>query len=392
MKFKLLAILITAISIAGCNSENPNSNSKASSETKSSSSSMSPMSHPTIVVVDTISSEPVEVITELKGRVVASLVSEVRPQVTGIIKERLFEEGQEVEEGQVLYKIDPAQYIANTNQAKAALKTVEADISSALLKYKRYQSLVKERAVSKQDVEEAQAAYNKLLATLEERKAALNIAQINLDYTSIKSPISGSIGISNITPGALVTANQSESLTTITKLDTVNIDITQQSTDFLNQQEFKSKFNTQEVQVDIFLDNGEKYPVKGVLKTSEVIVNPNTNSITLRAVVDNPNKNLLPGMYVKVALNNGVNPDGITVFHQSVFYDSLGVPNVLVVNKENKIETKQISIAGSSGNKWIITEGLNIGDKVVFQGRDKVKSGDKVVFEELKKTEEVNNG
>lgn len=366
MKLKVISIIIAGIILAGCK-ESQESNIQMQNK---------PITAVNAVVIN---EEKIELTSELNGRVVSSLVSEVRPQVTGIIQERLFEEGTEVKKGQVLYKIDSAQYQATYNQAQAALNSAKADLESNRLKKERYQSLAKQKAISQQEADDANANYEKLLAVFEERKAALEIAKINLEYTKILAPISGVIGISSITPGALVTANQSEPLAVIRSIDPVYVDVTRSTKELLKMRELQNKLGKQEsAPVQLYLENGKKYDEIGQLKLTEVSVDESTSSVTLRAVFNNSKRILLPGMYVKTKIINAIEENGITVPQKSVSYDTYGNPFLYVIDENNKVEKRNIEIYGALKDKWIVSNGVSSGEKVITEGTEKVRAGEVV--------------
>lgn len=370
MKFKLLSVLSLGIIIAGCNNQ-----------------TQAPQQRPpTQVSTITIKQEPVSITSDLTGRVVSSMVSEVRPQVTGIIQKRLFEEGADVKEGQVLYQIDPAQYQAAYNQALASLNSAKADIEAAKLKKQRYDNLVKQKAVAKQDADDARSSYDKIVAVYAEKKAALDIAQINLNYTKILAPISGIVGISSVTPGALVTANQTTSLATIRSLNPIYVDLTRSSTEMLKIKEIKSKLgNTEITPVHLLLEDGTQYDQIGKLKLSEVSVDESTGSVILRAIFKNDNKDLLPGMYVKAKLINGVEEKAILIPQLTTTQDAYGNSTVFVVGTDNKVEKRKITIYSSHKNKWIVSSGLKAGEKIITEGTDKVSVGQVVTVDNNKK-------
>lgn len=371
MKLKLLTLCIISIILNGCNNE----------------TQQKPMERPpTKVSTISISEEPIEISSDLTGRVVSSMISEVRPQVSGIIQNRLFEEGAEVKKGQILYQIDPAQYQAAYNQANAALNSAKADITSAKLKNQRYENLVKQKAVAKQEADDAKSSYEKIIAVYEEKKASLEIAKINLEYTKILAPISGIVGISSITPGALVTANQTEPLATIRALNPIYVDLTRSSTEALKLKELKNKLGNKETTpVHLFLEDGSKYDQVGKLKLSEVAVDESTGSVILRAVFDNPDNMLLPGMFVRTKLINGIEEKGIVIPQLAASQNAYGDSFVLVVGKEGKVEQRKVTIFSAYKNKWIISDGLKSGEQVITEGTDKVAAGQTVIIENNKK-------
>lgn len=330
----------------------------------------------TEVGVVTLKAEPVTLYSNLTGRVTASMVSDVRPQVDGIIKKRLFREGDEVKEGQILYQIDPASYQASYDQAVAQLNNAVAVVKSSKLKAERYAALLKEKGVSRQDADDAQATYQQNVASVAQYRAAAESARISLGYTQIKAPISGRIGISSVTPGALVTASQTDALATIRALDPIYVDLTQSSTQLLKlrkQQATGQKTDT--VPVTVMLEDGTKYPQTGRLELAEVAVDESTGTVTLRAIFPNPEHELLPGMYVRATVSNGVKNDGILAPQQGITRDAKGNATALVVGKENKVESRELTTDRVIGNKWLVTKGLSAGDKLIIEGTGKVQAG-----------------
>lgn len=314
---------------------------------------------------------------ELSGRTSAFLVSEVRPQVGGVIKARLFQEGSIVQAGQSLYQIDPATYQATYNSAAAALAQAQAQALAAKLKADRYKTLVESGAVSKQDNDDAQAAAAQTAAAVAVQKAALDTARINLNYTKVAAPISGRIGKSSVTPGALVTASQATPLATVQDLSKIYVDLTQTSAELLKlkQQFATGKLGrTNSAQVTLKLEDGTTYPTPGTLEFSDVTVDPGTGSVTLRAVFPNPNGVLLPGMYVRAVLSQGVTSGGILVPQTAVSRDPKGGATVTVVGAKGA-EPRPITLGQTVGDKWLVTSGLQAGDKVIVEGLQKVRPG-----------------
>lgn len=332
------------------------------------------------VTVVTVRTEPVPVVSELPGRTSPYMIAEVRPQVSGIVKERRFKEGSEVKPGQVLYQIDSAPYQAALDSARADLARAEANAEAVRLKAARYAELVKIEAVSKQDNEEAVAAMKQAQADIGSAKAALQKAKIDLGYTRVTSPIAGRIGRSAVTAGALVTANQAEALATVQKLDPIYVDLTQSSAELLRmRRDLESgKFSrdgTDAVPVQLVLEDGSLYGAQGKLAFSEATVDQNTGSVTLRAVFPNPRGELLPGMYVRARLSQGVEDNAILVPHAAVSRDPKGNASVLVVNGESKVEARTVKAERSHGDQWVVTEGLAAGDRVIVEGLQRVKPG-----------------
>ncbi|PWC14425.1 efflux transporter periplasmic adaptor subunit [Brenneria roseae subsp. americana] len=327
------------------------------------------------VTVQTLQAQPVTLNSELTGRTTAAMVSEVRPQVEGIIQKRLFTEGSDVQAGQVLYQIDPASYQAAYDEAAAALKNAQASVGAAKRKAQRYARLVKEEGVSQQDADDAQTSYEQSLASVAEKQAALKTARINLAYTQIKAPISGRIGISSVTPGALVTASQTTALATIRQLDPMYVDLTQSSAQRLALLKLQK---SKQASVSLTLENGEAYTSQGSLQLAEVAVDTSTGSVTLRAEFPNPQHILLPGMYVQASVENGTDPQGILAPQAGITRDVKGNATALVVNDKQQVEQRQVVTDRVIGNNWLISSGLNAGDRLIIEGTDKVKAGDTV--------------
>ncbi|MCA7012663.1 efflux RND transporter periplasmic adaptor subunit [Dickeya dadantii] len=330
---------------------------------------------PVAVTVQTLHGAAVTLHSELTGRVTAAMVSEVRPQVDGIIQQRLFSEGSEVKAGQVLYQIDPASYQATVDQAAAALKNAQSTVRSAKLKAERYARLLKEEGVSQQDADDAQATYEQDVASVAEKTAALKTAQINLAYTRITAPISGRIGISSVTPGALVTASQTTALATIRQLNPIYVDLTQSSSQRLA---LLAHQKQQQAAVTLTLENGQPYSQPGVLKLAEVAVDEATGSVTLRAEFPNAGHMLLPGMFVRATVETASVPDAILAPQQGILRDTKGNAYALVVNNQQVVEQREVETGEAMGSRWLITQGLSAGDRLVTEGTDKVRVGDKV--------------
>jgi len=327
--------------------------------------------------------QSVTLTTELPGRTSAHLVAEVRPQVGGIIQQRLFTEGSDVKAGQALYQIDPATYKAAFASARAAQAKAEANLIPARLKEQRFRDLVKIKAVSQQDYDDANAALKQAEADLASSKAAVESARINLAYTRVTAPISGRIGRSTVTTGALVTASQPAALATIQQLSSMYVDVTQSSAEMLRlKRQLASgllKDNAAaQARVRLLLEDGSAYPVPGSLKFSEVTVEESTGSITLRAVFPNPKQVLLPGMFVRAVLEEGVDDQAILVPQRGVTRNPAGNALVMVVGPEDKVEQRLVKVARTIGDSWLVSEGLKAGDRVILEGIQKAKPGSPV--------------
>ncbi|MFZ5620914.1 MAG: efflux RND transporter periplasmic adaptor subunit [Pseudomonadota bacterium] len=339
------------------------------------------------VTVITVQAERVTRETELPGRTTPFLIAEVRPQVTGIVLERAFEEGSTVRAEQLLYRIDPAPYRAAYDSARAALARAEANLYAARLTADRYAELVKTDAISRQANDDAVAALRQAQADVAAARAALDKAKIDLDYTEVKSPIAGRIGRSAVTPGALVTANQADALAVVRQLDPIYVDLTQSSAELLALRRDLDAGRLQRaaddtVPVRLILEDGSEYGEAGKLEFSEVSVDQSTGSVTLRAVFPNPEERLLPGMYVRARLAQGVQDDAILVPHAAVTHDPRGQAVVMVVGAEDKVEARTVQTAQSLGDKWVVTDGLAAGERIVVEGLQRVRPGVQVQAQE----------
>ena len=333
------------------------------------------------VVVHVVSRAPLSVITELPGRTTAFRIAEVRPQVSGIILKRNFTEGSDIQAGESLYQIDPATYQATWDSAKADEAKAAAAASIAHLTVKRYLPLLGTQYVSRQDYDQAVANAQQADASVIAAKAAVESARINLAYTKVSSPINGRIGKSTVTEGALVTNGQAQALATVQQLDPIYVDVTQSSNDFmrLKQESLQNGSDTKSVQ--LVMENGQTYAQKGSLQFSDVTVDESTGSITLRAIFPNPDHALLPGMFVRARIDEGVQPAAILVPQQGVTRTPRGDATVVIVNAKNQAEIRAITASQAIGDKWLVTEGLEPGDKVIVSGLQKVRPGVQVAAE-----------
>lgn len=334
------------------------------------------------VGVMTLQPQTQRLTSELPGRTKAWLSAEIRPQVGGIVQQRLFTEGAQVKAGEVLYVIDPASYQAALDQARATTAEALAALDSARLKATRYAELVKIDAISKQDHEDAQASLQSAQAVYQAAQAAEKSARINLAYTRITSPITGRVESSSVTPGALVTASQDTPLTTVQQLDPLYVDITQSSTEVLRlKRELAagrlSKAGDDEARIMLRLEDGSEYNHAGRLQFSGASVSQSTGSVTLRAVVPNPDGLLLPGMYVRAVLEEAVDEKALLVPQRAVTRGHSGTTSVLLA-VDGKVEQRQINIGRSVGNQWWVDSGLATGDQVIVEGGQKVRVGDSV--------------
>lgn len=335
-----------------------------------------PAPPPPEVGVVTLAEQTVSDIRSLPGRTSAFVIAEVRPQVTGIIKKRLFEEGSEVKAGQALYQLDDAIYRAEAASRQATLARAEATLKAAKLSAARTIELAKIDAASTQEAENATAALQQAEADVESAKAALRQAEVNLSYARITSPISGRTGKSNFTQGALVTANQDMPLTTVQQLDPIYVDLQQSSSELLRlRQDFGGSDLSQSAPVRIVLENGATFAHAGELKFADVSVDPQTGSFGLRAVVPNPDRLLLPGMFVRAVLERGQRSDAVLAPQRAISRDAKGNGVALVVTADNTIEQRTVTTARTIGDQWLIDQGLRAGERVVVEGSQKVQPG-----------------
>lgn len=333
------------------------------------------------VSVVTLKAEPVSLTTELPGRTSPFRVAEVRPQVNGIVLKRLFTEGGQVKAGQQLYQIDPALYQATLDSQRAALARAEAQVKTATLLAQRYKPLTETRAISRQTYDDAVAARDQAAADVLSAKAAVDTARINLVYTRVLSPIEGIIGRSTVTEGALVTANQTTALASVQQIDPIYVDVVQSSAQLLRLQDqlnkglIKQAQGQQAAQVTLTLEDGTRYNQDGKLQFSEVTVDQGTGSVTLRAVFPNPDHRLLPGMFVRARLVDGVSQQGLLVPQRGVARNQRGTPTVFVIGADNKVELREIVTDRAIGDSWLVTSGVKAGDKIVVEGLQMVKPG-----------------
>jgi membrane fusion protein (multidrug efflux system) len=362
----IIAMLLGGLILVGCKHKQP-----------------PPSAIPEVAVV-TVSPERVVLTTELPGRTYAYLVAEIRPQVNGIIQKRLFEEGSDVRAGKVLYEIDPAPYQAAYDNAVAALAKSKANLPPIRLKAERYKELIALKAISQQDFDNADAALKQAEADIEYSKAAVESARINLAYTRITAPITGRIGKSNVTVGALVTAGgatqQPTALTTIQQLDPIYVDVPQSTTDLLRlrrrvEEGHLDHNGKDQSKVRLILEDGTTYPLEGTLKFRDVTVDSTTGSVTLRVIVPNPKSLLLPGMFLRAVVQEGINNEGILIPQQAVSRDPMGNPVTLIVDGEGKVAERTLTLDRAIGDRWLVTSGLAPGERVIVEGGQKVRPG-----------------
>ncbi|MGG7917398.1 efflux RND transporter periplasmic adaptor subunit [Klebsiella aerogenes] len=355
----LSSLIISAVLLTGCdNSGNQQAQPQAPQ-----------------VSVHVVHSEPLSVTTELPGRTSAFRVAEVRPQVSGIILKRNFVEGSDIKAGESLYQIDPATYQAAWNSAKGDEAKAEAAAAIAHLTVKRYVPLLGTQYISQQEYDQAVATARQADADVVAAKAAVENARINQAYTKVTSPIDGRIGKSSVTEGALVTNGQADAMATVQQLDPIYVDVTESSNDFMRLKQESLQRGDDSKSVQLIMENGQPYSLKGSLQFSDVTVDESTGSITLRAVFPNPQHTLLPGMFVRARIDEGVNPQAILVPQQGVTRTPRGDATVLIVNAQNQVENREVTAAQAIGDKWLITSGLQNGDKVIVSGLQKVRPG-----------------
>jgi membrane fusion protein (multidrug efflux system) len=341
---------------------------------------------PVEVGVHVVEAERLAINTELPGRTAAWLVAEIRPQVGGIVQRRLFDEGSRVRAGQALYQIDPATFAAGQASARAGVAKAEATLHSAELTARRNAELAKIDAISQQSNEDSQAALQQARADLGVAMAALDVARINLERTRITAPIAGRVDTSTVTAGALVTANQTQALTTVQQLEPMYVDVTQSSAELLRLKRDLADGMLRRAAggpagatpIRLLLEDGSLYPHAGVLTVSGVSVNAGTGSVTLRAVVPNPAGWLLPGMYVRAVLEQGVIEQALLVPQQGVTRTPSGAARAMVVTADNRVESRAITVDRAIGSRWQVTQGLQAGDRVIVDGLQRIKPGDAV--------------
>ena len=335
---------------------------------------------PAEVGIIVVAPQRVTLTSELSGRTSPQMIAEVRPQVNGIIQKRVFTEGSDVKAGQVLYQIDPATYQAAYASARAVQSRAEANLIPARLKAGRYKDLVAIKAVSQQDYDDAYASLKQAEADVASTQAAVQTAQINLTYTRVTAPISGRIGRSTVTNGALVTASQPAALATIQQLSSMYVDVTQSSAELLRlKQNLASGLlknnKTSQARVKLMLEDGSIYPLPGTLKFSEVTVDQSTGSITLRAIFPNPKQTLLPGMFVRAILEEGVDENAILIPQRGVTRNPKGEATVLAVGAGEKVELRTIKVSRTVGDNWLISDGLKTGDRIIVEGLQRARPG-----------------
>jgi membrane fusion protein (multidrug efflux system) len=335
------------------------------------------------VRVETLQLQPLAISTELSGRILAPRTAEVRARVAGVVLKRVYREGSDVKQGDVLFLIDPAPFKADHDSARATLAKAEATLYQARLQEQRYRQLVDDKAVSRQEYDNARAAFLQADAAVAEAKAALERARLNLGYATVTAPISGRIGRALVTEGALVGQNETTPLATIQQLDPIHADVTQSTRELnalrraLRAGELQQASDGQ-ARATLIQDDGSAYPLPGKLLFSDISVDPSTNQITLRSEFPNPDLDLLPGSYVRVRLEQAVQPKGLSVPQRAILRDSAGVPKVLVVDTQARVSERQVVLGSVQGDRWLVSEGLAPGEQVVVEGLQHVKAGDQV--------------
>lgn len=335
---------------------------------------------PLEVGVLTMAPTPITLTKDLPGRTSAFRMAEVRARVNGIVQKRLFTEGSDVKEGQVLYQIDPAPYEAELDKAKGNLARAEANSEAAEIKEKRYRDLVKTKVVSPQDYDDVAAPLNAYKADILSAQAAVRMAQINLEYTRVTSPVTGRVGVSQVTEGAYVQASLATLLVTVHQLDPMYVDVPQSSNELLRLRkavtsgELKTD-NEGQAKVKLLLDDGTEYPSEGTLQFSDVSVSPTTSSVTVRAIFPNPEGILLPGMFVRGRLVEGQKSDALLVPQPAVARNSKGEATVFVVGADDKVELRVLETSRTVGSQWLITSGLKPGDRVIMDNLQRLRPG-----------------
>lgn len=325
-----------------------------------------------------VQSQSLTQVTELPGRTTDFRQAEIRPQVSGILQKRHFTEGQQVAAGELLYQIDPAPYQAALATAEANLSRAQAAATNAEQRLKRLQGLLASQVVSQQDVDDARATLLQAAAEVQAATAQRQVAQINLNYTRITAPIAGQIGRSLVTEGALLTANQSEVLATIRQLEPIYVDLTQSSSELLQLRRQIQHHGQQIVSVSLELEDGSQYPAQGELQFSEASVDPSSGMVTLRAVFPNPDGLLLPGMFVRASLAQAGQTNAVLVPQAAVKRLPKGATQVLVVNNQQQVEARQVTLGRSYQQYWVVQEGLTAGEQVIVAGLQKVQPGAQV--------------
>lgn len=339
------------------------------------------------VRVETLQLQPLAISSELSGRILAPRTAEVRARVAGVVLKRVYREGSDVKQGDVLFLIDPAPFKADHDSARATLAKAEATLYQARLQEQRYRELVDDKAVSRQEYDNSKASFLQADAEVAAAKAALERTRLNLGYATVTAPISGRIGRALVTEGALVGQNETTPLATIQQLDPIHADVTQSTRELNALRRALRAGELQQVgdgqaRATLIQDDGSAYPLPGKLLFSDISVDPTTNQITLRSEFPNPDLDLLPGSYVRVRLEQAVQPKGLSVPQRAILRDSAGVPKVLVVDQQARVSDRQVVLGSAQGDRWVVSEGLAPGERVVVEGLQHVKAGDQVQVEQ----------
>lgn len=365
--FVTLDLLVGALLLSGCDSA---STPQAAAPLPS-------------VRVETVQARPLSISNELSGRIVAPRVAEVRARVAGVVLQRVFHEGRDVKQGDVLFRIDPAPFKADLDSAEAALRKAEANAFQARLQAQRYAQLIDDKAISGQDYDNARASVRQTAADVAASKAAVERAKLNLGYATVTAPISGRIGRALVTEGALVGQNESTPLALIQQLDPIHADLTQ-STRELNdlRRAFRAGFlqavGQDQAKATLIQDDGNPYPLPGKLLFTDLSVDPSTGQITLRSEFPNPDLDLLPGSFIRVRLEQAINNQGITVPQRTIQRDSAGVAQVLLLDAEQKVSLQPVQLGAAQNDRWVVTQGLKSGDRIVIEGLQHAHPGEHV--------------
>lgn len=365
--FVTLGLLVGALLLSGCDSA---STPQAAAPLPS-------------VRVETVQARPLSISNELSGRIVAPRVAEVRARVAGVVLQRVFHEGRDVKQGDVLFRIDPAPFKADLDSAEAALRKAEANAFQARLQAQRYAQLIDDKAISGQDYDNARASVRQTAADVAASKAAVERAKLNLGYATVTAPISGRIGRALVTEGALVGQNESTPLALIQQLNPIHADLTQ-STRELNdlRRAFRAGFlqavGQDQAKATLIQDDGSPYPLPGKLLFTDLSVDPSTGQITLRSEFPNPDLDLLPGSFIRVRLEQAINNQGITVPQRAIQRDSAGVAQVLLLDAEQKVSLQPVQLGAAQNDRWVVTQGLKSGDRIVIEGLQHAHPGEHV--------------
>lgn len=364
----VLCLFTMTTGLTGCDNKNVSSASKDI--------------HPD-VIIETVKATPVALTSDHPGRTVASRIAEIRPQVSGIILSKDFTEGSDVKAGQALYHIDPTTFKAEVDSARAAVKRANVQSQLAKTTLSRYHALSQQDYISRQELDQAQATASQSRAAIAAASAALRTAEIDLAHSTVTSPLDGRIGLSNVTEGALVQNGQTAALATVQQLDPIYVDITQPGEVWLQLQKALAsgqiKQENGKVPVHVLMQDGRQYPLSGTMAFSDVTVDQTTGAITLRAIIPNPQHQLLPGMFVRARIEEGVVPEALLVAQQAITRSPRGEATTLVVDKENRVHSRTVTVMGTFGDRWRVTEGLKIGEHIIVSGNQRAKPGEIVI-------------